>query len=162
MQPQLAAGQHRLDHVPGVHRAFGGSGTDDRVELVDEGDHLALRVGDLLEDGLEPLFELAPVLGPRHHRAEVQGQQPLSLQAVRDISGHDAVRQALHDRRLADARLTDQDRVVLGPPGENLDDPTDLLVATDDRIELSTRARPLSDPGRTSRAPGTAPPDSGW
>ena len=33
---ELATGQHRLEHVPGVHRPFGRTGTDDRVELVDE------------------------------------------------------------------------------------------------------------------------------
>ncbi len=69
---QLAAGQHRLDHVAGVHRAFGRAGTDDRVQLVDERDDLAGRVRDLLEDGLQPLLELASVLGAGQHAADVQ------------------------------------------------------------------------------------------
>ena len=33
---QLAAGEHRLDDVAGVHRALGRARADDRVELVDE------------------------------------------------------------------------------------------------------------------------------
>ena len=33
---QLAARQHRLDHVAGVDRALGATGADDRVQLVDE------------------------------------------------------------------------------------------------------------------------------
>ena len=45
---------------------------DDRVQLVDERDDLALGVGDLLEHGLQPLLELAAVLGPGHHGAEVE------------------------------------------------------------------------------------------
>ena len=40
---QLAARQHRLEHVRRVHRAFGGAGADDRVQLVDEEDDLARR-----------------------------------------------------------------------------------------------------------------------
>ncbi len=41
-QPQLAAGQHRLDHVARVHRRLaGGAGADDGVQLVDERDDLA-------------------------------------------------------------------------------------------------------------------------
>ena len=40
-QAQLAAGQHRLDHVAGVHRALGVARADDRVQLVDERDDLA-------------------------------------------------------------------------------------------------------------------------
>ena len=33
---QLAAGEHRLEHVAGVHRALGRAGADDGVQLVDE------------------------------------------------------------------------------------------------------------------------------
>ena len=40
---QLAAREHRLEHVGGVHRPFRGAGADDGVQLVDEEDHLALR-----------------------------------------------------------------------------------------------------------------------
>ncbi len=87
---QLAAGQHRLDHVAGVHRALGGAGTDDRVQLVDEGDDLALGVGDLLQHGLEPLLELAAVLGAGHHRRQVEGDEPLVAQALGHVALDDA------------------------------------------------------------------------
>ena len=40
---ELAAREHRLQHVAGVHRALGRAGTDDRVELVDERDDLRPR-----------------------------------------------------------------------------------------------------------------------
>ena len=43
-EAQLAAREHRLDDVAGVHGALGGAGADDRVQLVDEGDHLAFGV----------------------------------------------------------------------------------------------------------------------
>src|SRR3954463_6403273 len=43
----------------------GGAGADERVELVDEEDDQPLGAGALLEHGLEPLLELAPVLGAR-------------------------------------------------------------------------------------------------
>ena len=33
---QLAAGEHRLEQVAGVHGALGRAGADDRVQLVDE------------------------------------------------------------------------------------------------------------------------------
>ena len=39
---QLAAGQHRLEQVAGVHGALGLAGADDGVQLVDEQDDLAL------------------------------------------------------------------------------------------------------------------------
>ncbi len=54
-----------------------------------------------------------------------------------DVAADDAMGQALGDRRLADARLADQSRVVLGAAGQDLDDPLDLLLAADDRVELA-------------------------
>ena len=72
---QLAAGQHRLEHVAGVHRGVAaGARADDRVQLVDEGDDLAAGVLDLLEHGLEPLLELAAVLRAGHHRGQVEAE----------------------------------------------------------------------------------------
>ena len=74
---QLAAGQHRLEHVAGVHRGVApGARADDGVQLVDEGDHLPAGVLDLLEDGLEPLLELAAVLRPGDHRGQVEARAP--------------------------------------------------------------------------------------
>ena len=98
---------------------------------------LALGVGDLLQHGLEPLLELAAVLGAGHHRAEVERHQPLALEALRDVAGDDPLGQALDDRRLADAGLADEHRVVLGAPGQHLDDAADLGVPADDRVDLA-------------------------
>ena len=133
---QLAPGQHRFEHVAGVHGTLGRAGTHDGVHLVDERDDLPVGVGDLLEDGLEPLLELAPVLGPGHHRREVEGDEALVLQAFGDVALDDAPGEALDDGRLAHTGLTDEDGVVLGPPGEDLDHPPDLLVPADDGVEL--------------------------
>ena len=136
-EAQLAAGEHRLDHVAGVHGPFGLAGADDGVQLVDEGDDLAVGVGDLLEHRLEALLELAAVLGAGHHRPEVEADQPLALQALGHVALDDAAGEALDDGRLADARLADEHRVVLGAARQHLDDPADLLVAADDRVELA-------------------------
>ena len=61
----------------------------------------------------------------------------LSRQALGHVAGDDALGQALDDRGLADAGLADQHRVVLGPARQHLDDPADLVVAADDRVELA-------------------------
>jgi hypothetical protein len=53
------------------------------------------------------------------------------------LAGDDALGQALDDGGLADARLADQHRVVLGAPLQHLDGAADLLVAADDRVELA-------------------------
>src|SRR5258708_7777693 len=59
---ELAPRQHRLQHVRGVDRAFGGARSDDGVQLIDEEYDLTLCVRDLLEAALEPLFDFRPLL----------------------------------------------------------------------------------------------------
>ena len=134
---QLAAGEHRLEQVGGVDRALGGAGADDRVQLVDEEDDLALGVLDLLEDGLEALLELAAVLRAGEQRADVERDDAAAAQRLGHVAVDDPLREALDDRGLADAGVADQDGVVLRPAREHLDDAADLLVAADHRVELA-------------------------
>ena len=134
---ELAAGEHRLEHLRGVHRALGRTRADDRVQLVDEEDDLAVRLRDLLQHRFEPFLELAPILGAGHQRAHVEREDPLLLQALGNVAAHDALRQPFDDGRLADARLTDEHRVVLRAARQHLDHAADFLVAADDRIELA-------------------------
>ena len=94
-----------------------------------------------LEHGLEPFLELAAVLGPGDQRAHVERDDPLVLQPLRHVAADDALGQPFDDGRLADARLADQHRVVLGPAGQHLDDAANLLVAADDRVELALPGR---------------------
>ena len=62
---ELTSCQLRLEEVAGIHRALGPSCTDDVVDLVDEEDYLAVRLLNLIEDGLEPLLEFASELCAR-------------------------------------------------------------------------------------------------
>src|SRR5204863_40405 len=98
---------------------FRGAGPDDRVQLVDEQDHLTLRFGDLAQHGLEAILELAAVLAARDQRADVERDQTAVLERLGNVAGDDALREPFGDRRLADARLADQRRVVLGAPRQN-------------------------------------------
>src|SRR5260370_35536023 len=53
------------------------------------------------------------------------------------ITLRDPLRKPFGDGCLAHASLPDQDRGVLGPAGEHLDEATDLLLATGDRLALA-------------------------
>ena len=141
---ELAAGQRGLEHVAGVHRAFGRAGADDGVQLVDEDDVAALGLGQLLDDRLEPLLEFAPVLGAGQQQADVERDDLPVAQRLGHVAVDDPLGQPLDDGGLAHAGLADQHRVVLGPAREHLHHPADFLVAADDRIELSLRG-----PGRS-------------
>ena len=138
---ELAARQGRLQHVGGVHRAFRLAGADQGVQLVDEDDDLAGRGGDLGQHRLQPLLELAAVFGAGDHRAEVERQEALFLQALRHVAIDDAQGQPLDNRGLADPGLADQYRIVLRAPRQDLDRAADLLVAADHRVELALARR---------------------
>ncbi len=135
--PELTPGEHRLEHVASIHRTLGRAGADDGVQLVDERDDLAFALLDLVQHGLQPFLELAAILCPGHHRAEVQCDKPLAAQRLGHVTGHDPLCQPFHHRGFAHAGIADQDGVVLGPAGQHLDDPADLRVPADDGIELA-------------------------
>ncbi len=138
---QFAARQRRLQHVRGVHRPFRLAGADQGVQFVDEQDDLAGARGDLGQHRFQPLLELAAVFGAGQQAAQIERQQLFVLQAFRHVAVDDAQRQPFDDRGLADTRLADQHRVVLGPARQHLDRAPDLLVAADDRIELALARR---------------------
>src|SRR3954463_12229633 len=133
---QLATGEGRLEDAGRVDRALRGTCADEVVELVDEQDDVAA-LGDLLHHLLEALLELAAVLRARHEGRQVERVDLLVLEQLRHVAVGDPLGQALDDGGLADAGLAHQDGVVLGTAGEDLHDPLDLGLATDDRVELA-------------------------
>ena len=133
---QLAAGQHRLEDARRVDGALGGTGTDERVDLVDEQDDVAAGA-DLFEDLLQALFEVTAVAAAGHERTEVEGVELLVLERLGNLATHDRLGQALDDGGLADAGLADQDGVVLRAAREHLHEPLDDRLAADDRVELA-------------------------
>ena len=59
------------------------------------------------------------------------------LERRRNVALRDAQREAFHHRRLADARFAGENRVVLAPARENVDDLPDLEIAAQHRIDLA-------------------------
>jgi hypothetical protein len=87
---------------------------------------------------------LVPATISDRSRATIRGWPGRSAPPLDDPLG-----QALDDGRLADSRLAQQDRVVLGATREDLDDPVHLVVAADQRVERPSAARATSGRGRT-------------
>ena len=133
--PKLPTGEGRLEHVGGVHTPLGRPGTHQGVKLVDEEHHRAPCLLDLLEDRLEAILELPPVLGARHQGADVEGHETSFSDPLRNIAGDDPLGQPLDDGGLADTGLADEDRIVLPAPREDLDHSPYLFVPADHRIE---------------------------
>ena len=138
---QLAARERGLQHVAGIHRAFGLAGADHRVQLVDEQNDLAFLLREIFEHAFQPLLELAAELRARDQRAHIEREHPFALQPFGHLAVHDALRETFDDRGLADARLADQHRVVLRAPLQHLDRAADLVVPADHGIELAAAPR---------------------
>ncbi|MNJ29482.1 hypothetical protein D3C77_240510 [compost metagenome] len=134
---QLAARQGGLQEVGGVHGSVALAGADQGVHLVDEQDDAALGGGHLVEHGFQPLLELAAIFRPGDQGAHVERQHLLVLQAFGHVAVDDPQCESFDDGGLADAGLADQDGVVLGAAGQDLDGTADFLVTADDRVDLA-------------------------
>ena len=82
-QMQFAAGQHGLEQIGGIHRAFGRSGSNDRMQFIDEEQDLTLRGLNLFQDGLQAFFKLAAKFGAGDQRAHVERHELVSASALR-------------------------------------------------------------------------------
>ena len=132
----FAAAQCRLEDVRCIGSALSGTGAHQHMHLINEQDGVLLG-GQLFNDLLDALLELAAVLGARDHAGQVERDQALALQGLRYVAGNNLLGQTLDNGGLADTRITDQRRVVLGAAGQNLDDTLNLLGAADNRVQLA-------------------------
>ena len=107
------------------------------MQLVDEQDDLAFLLRQVGEHRLQALLEFAAKLGAGDQRAHVERENALVAQAFRHFAVDDALREPLDDGGLADTRLADEHRIVLGPALQDLNRAANLVVAADDRIELA-------------------------
>ena len=140
--PKVARRQNRLDHRREIHRAArGGAGADGGVDFVDEQNGARARA-EGLDDGLEALFEVAPEPRARQERARVQREHLGFLQNLRYVVGEEPRGQTLGHGRLADARVTDKDRVVLAAPAQDLDGALEFRGAPDQGVETPV-SRPV-------------------
>ena len=132
---EFATGQHRLEDARCIDRAFSSTGSDQRVHLVNEHDDVAASA-DLLEDLLQPLFEVTAVARTSNKRTQVECVELLVLQRLGNFVVDDHLRETFNNGRLSDAGLTDEHRVVLGAARQHLHDALDFLLSTDHGVEL--------------------------
>ena len=136
---QIARRERRLQQVRRVHRpARRRSRTDDRVYLVDEQN--SLRVADhRLDDGLQPLLEVAAKARARQQRAHVERVYLDAQQRLGHILVVNREREAFGQRGLADSRLADEHRIVLAPAQQHVHRALEFFLAADQRIDFSVR-----------------------
>jgi hypothetical protein len=96
-----------------------------------------LRALDFFHDGFEAFFKLASEAGPGDHRAQVERHHRLPLKISGTSLFGDFLCEAFHNGGLADARFTDQHRVVLGAARQDLDQAQNFVIAPNDGVELA-------------------------
>ena len=136
-QADVAAHQGRLQHVRRIHGgAQGRPLTDEVVQLVHEEDEVGVG-GERGDEPADALFVLAPEGGAREQGDVIERHEARVLERRRHVTGRDALRQALGDRRLSDAGLADQGGIVLTLAQQDIDDAGDLAVAAPHRLEVA-------------------------
>ena len=132
---EFATGQHGLQDAGSVDGAFGGTGTDEGMDLVDEQDDVATGL-DLLEDLLEPLLEIAAIARTGNKCTEIKCVELLVVKRLGNVVRRDGLGESFDNGGLANTGFADEHRVVLGATTEHLHDALGLAGTTDDRIEL--------------------------
>ncbi len=90
---------------------------------------------NLFHDLLEALLEIAAITRSGEQRAHVEREDRRVGEHVGNLALGDLAREAFRDRRLADARIADEQRVVLLAPAQHLDRAHDLRLAADQGVD---------------------------
>ena len=105
--------------------------------FVYEEDDRRWRLLHLVDHALEPVFKLPLHARARLQQAQVERAERDILQRLRHIAIGDPLGKSFDDCRFADARLAREDRVVLPPPREDVDDLTHFGLAAPHGIDLA-------------------------
>ena len=104
------------------------------MDLVDE-EYRLLVVFDLLHHLLEALLEIAAITRTCEQGAHIERKDRRIGEHFRHFVLDDLAGETFGDRRLADARIADEQRIVLVATAKDLDGAHDLGVATDQGID---------------------------
>ena len=111
-----------------------------------------------VHDTLEAFLEVAAVAGAREERGRIQREDLRPGEPRRDVVLGQARRQPFGQGRLADARVSDEDRVVLPAAAEDLQRALELRGPSDQGIELAgARTVREVDGVRAERIAGRGP-----
>ena len=107
------------------------------MKFVYKENYFPFRLFHFLEHSLQPVLELASVFSASHKRPHIQSQQCLILQAFRDITVGNSLRQSLRYSCFSHSGFTNEDRVIFGPPREDLHKSSDLIIPTNDGVQFT-------------------------
>ena len=106
------------------------------MKLIDEKNDLTFTLRNLIYDTFQPFLKLSTEFCTGNERAKVKGKKTFVCKRLRNISLGNTFCKAFNNCSLTYTRFSNENRIVLCPPAENLHHPSDFLVSADYRIEL--------------------------
>ncbi len=106
------------------------------MNFIDEHDRAGIGL-DFLDDRLYALLEIAAVASAREKRSHVEREDRRILENFRHLALHDPARKSFGDRRLSDARVAHEERVVLRTAAQDLNRSLAFAFTSDQRIDLA-------------------------
>ena len=132
----LRATEGGLNDIRSVHCPFRRPRTHDGVKLVDEKDDV-FDFANFIHHGLDPLFELTPILSTRHHECQIKGHHFLVPKNFGNIASCNFLGQPFNNRGLTNTRFPNKHRVIFSPATENLNHALDFRSTPNNRIQLT-------------------------
>ena len=134
---QLPTGEGRLYQIRRIHHATGGgSGADDRMDLVDKEDCAGI-VAQFRQHAFQSFLEIPAIFCPGKQRPHVERIDRAVGKQCRHLALEDLSCKTLGQRSLANPGIADIKRVVLTPPAENFNCPFDLDLAPDQWVDAT-------------------------
>ena len=134
---QFAACQSRFQHIARIHCAVGFARADQSMDFVDENQGVAVVFRQIVQHAFQALFKFATVFCTGNQCRQIQNQQAFVAQGFGHFAVDNTLCQAFDDGGFTHTRLTNQHRVVFGTALQHLNCTTDLIITTDNRIELT-------------------------
>ena len=133
-EADAACFQIRFQHIGGIGTAVASPASANHiVNLVDVDDGIPLAAGTL-HYHLDSLFEVTAELSACQHSTHIHQIDVAAQQSFRHLALFNACRQSEDQCRLAHARLSDMQRIVLLLATKNLDGALQLFFPADERI----------------------------
>src|ERR1700680_367516 len=109
------------------------------MQFVDEENNVTLGARYFLEYRFQTFLELAAKLRARHQRTQVECHHLLIGKRLWHVVIDNTLGQPLDDSSLAHARFANQHRIIFSAAAEHLDNPPDLLIASNYGVKLFLR-----------------------
>ena len=135
-QLDLAPCHGRLQDIGCINGTFRRPGTDDRMDLIHEKNDIPIGT-DFFQCFFHTFLKFTAVFGTGNHGRQIQTEDFLVSQGIRDIPFCDFLCQTFHNSGFADTGITSQAGIIFRSSAQYLHDTIDFCISADDGIKLS-------------------------